>query len=432
MSSATSTLDLIPGATRSHPLLAYAKTYVVIFVLFLYIQGNGIFSNGTEGVLGGTETAQNGTLALLNALLWVVSACVVLPKLQDVIRVLLQNHCLALFMVLAPISSIWSQVSLISLRRSVILDVSILFAIWFLKAYNTEEQQKIILATGVFTALASAAMAILLPQFGIMGSGEWKGVFWHKNQLAQAMELLFSPLFFYRFQSRFQALGGIAVGLLGLTVMLLSQARTGLLLTLAIAAVAVFARLAHRLENRSRPFLYYSAVFITFVGLPLLLLNADTILVLLGKDPNFTGRLDTWPLLIPFTLQHPLLGYGYSGFWTGYSGDSGTALSGMHGYMNTADNGYIDMALQFGLTGFVLLIALLFSALRDFANIAKRREVPLVAFWYLSLVLDAIFSNFSGTFFFEANGIATITLVVGCVGLNHLRRSFSLKAVTVV
>jgi len=403
-------------------LFDFANTYITVFLLFLFIQGNGLFSDRFQ-VLGGADSQHNATLAFLNLVLWVVSACIILPKLRETMQTLIANRALALIALLAPLSSLWSSLPFVTFRRALLMDVAILLAVYLVRKYSMEDQQKLILASGVFIALASIAMAVVLPQYGLMLTGEWKGVFWHKNQLAQAMELLFSPLLFYNFRTPLSKLGALGMAVLAVGVMAMSQARTGMVLALAILGIAIFARAVRRLDRSARPFVFYAAVFSAFVAMPLLLINAETILVSLGKDPTLTGRLNNWPLLIPFVFLHPLLGYGYSAFWTGLSGDAGSALSGMHGYMNTADNGYIDMALQFGIVGFILLVILLGRAIRDFAVISRRSTVPLAAFWYTALILDAILGNLSGTFFFEPIGISTLTLVIGCVGLSQLKNS---------
>lgn len=423
MASVAAVLRTGPKVVKQPRLFEFAKTYIIIFLLFLFIEGNGLFSNASVSQIGSADLEQNATLAFLNAILWAVSACIILPKIRETVQALSANRTLALIALLAPLSSLWSAMPFVTFRRALLMDVAIIFAVYLVRKYSLEDLQKLILASGVVVALASIAMAIALPQYGLMPSGEWKGVFWHKNQLAQAMELLFSPLFFYNFRTPLSKLGAFGMAVLGAGVMVMSQARTGMLLTLAIIGVAIFARAIRRLDRSAQPVVFYSVIFLVFVAVPLLLENADTILVMLGKDPTLTGRLNTWPILIPYFFRHFLLGYGYSGFWTGMSGDSGSALSDMNGYMNTADNGYIDMALQFGIVGLVLLLILLGAAVRDFTAISRRRSAPIASFWYMALLLDAILGNFSGTFFFEPIGISTLTLVMGCVGLSQLKNS---------
>lgn len=63
----------------------------------------------------------------------------------------------------------------------------------------------------------------------------------------------------------------------------------------------------------------------------------------LGRDSTLTGRTDIWASLMPDISRQPILGYGFSGFWT--------VTRTIDHQIGEAHNGYLDVCLQLGLVG---------------------------------------------------------------------------------
>lgn len=63
---------------------------------------------------------------------------------------------------------------------------------------------------------------------------------------------------------------------------------------------------------------------------------------ILNRQETLTGRTDIWEYLIPYAMNHIILGHGYGGFWT----DAHRAATSSH-----AHNGYLDIILNLGLVG---------------------------------------------------------------------------------
>jgi Ca2+/Na+ antiporter len=70
---------------------------------------------------------------------------------------------------------------------------------------------------------------------------------------------------------------------------------------------------------------------------------------LLGRDPTLTGRSDLiWDLLLPIAWHNPVLGLGYGAFWI-------RPVVGLTLDINEAHNGYLDVFLELGVVGLVLV-----------------------------------------------------------------------------
>ena len=83
----------------------------------------------------------------------------------------------------------------------------------------------------------------------------------------------------------------------------------------------------------------------------------------LGRDMTLSGRTDIWSDVLKVASRNPLFGVGFGGFWIGrtvnipWSEQLSWVLSEGH-------DGYLDVYLQIGLIGLLLLFAVVFSARR--------------------------------------------------------------------
>jgi exopolysaccharide production protein ExoQ len=75
----------------------------------------------------------------------------------------------------------------------------------------------------------------------------------------------------------------------------------------------------------------------------------------LKRNETLTGRSEIWAFLVPFALSRPVFGHGIGGFWT----TEMRRLSSSH-----AHNGYLDIILDLGFLGLLLISLLLLSFCR--------------------------------------------------------------------
>jgi exopolysaccharide production protein ExoQ len=94
-----------------------------------------------------------------------------------------------------------------------------------------------------------------------------------------------------------------------------------------------------------------------------------------GRDPTLTDRTKIWAILRSMHTN-PLLGTGYESFWLGPR--LLTVWQSGFGYINEAHNGYLEVYLNLGLIGLVLLGGLLIAGyltickrFRPFSNLAS-------------------------------------------------------------
>ena len=97
------------------------------------------------------------------------------------------------------------------------------------------------------------------------------------------------------------------------------------------------------------------------VVLPLLYFTVGPFLIelaaeLLGRDPDLTGRTTIiWPVVMAIAADHPILGTGWGAVW--HVGGDLSVLTGQE----SAHNGYLEIYLQLGMLGCVLLALLVLN-----------------------------------------------------------------------
>ncbi len=75
-----------------------------------------------------------------------------------------------------------------------------------------------------------------------------------------------------------------------------------------------------------------------------------------------------------------------------------------------SDNGYLDLMLQFGVVGMVMLLVLLVISIRNFLKLLRGPSVPLIAFWYAGLILALFVGSFTEGMFWMPTRISPLHL----------------------
>jgi O-antigen ligase len=154
-------------------------------------------------------------------------------------------------------------------------------------------------------------------------------------------------------------------------------------------------------------------VFIIALCLPALLFFAQEfnsaitpLLGALGRDATFTGRTDIWKH-ITWTTINPLVGAGFNNFW---GGKGGQAISeALQSNVPSAHNGYLDIYLDGGLIGLVLLFCLLFASGSRLIRELHTNRFQTLKFAFLIVVM---IGNFTESYFARPSIMWFTTLLV--------------------
>lgn len=88
----------------------------------------------------------------------------------------------------------------------------------------------------------------------------------------------------------------------------------------------------------------------------------------MGRDPTLTGRTEIWNEVLGLT-GNPLLGTGFESFWMGERLQKMWSLHWWH--PNEAHNGYLEIFLNLGWMGVILLLLLMITGYRNAINVLR-------------------------------------------------------------
>lgn len=303
----------------------------------------------------------------------------VLPRLRKVAQqgshmgmVLLISYGL-----LALLSTLWSEAPLVTAAKAFELGVGIAIVVAFAFEGKARIRQAIdfLVLSGIpFLATALIGFLLVPSQFaftdsrpGFVLEQTMTAPFAHSNGLSATAGLVavFAFAKLVRGDIRPHFLGAAA---LGLTVILLSSARQGIVIIVATFALVL-------VIYRPRLFLFVILPIVLFVGLT----TYETIseIVFRGQDAELfgtlSGRVTWWAAALEAWKEHPYMGFGFG------AGGRFVALE-RAGYatFSSLHNGFLEALIGIGLVGFGVLLLLVSMAAR-YAWRNRRTDLPLLA-----------------------------------------------------
>ena len=173
------------------------------------------------------------------------------------------------------------------------------------------------------------------------------------------------------------------------------------------------------------------ASLIVITGVVMLLGGGASVTHALGRNPTLTGRTEIWAAVIPMA-PNPLVGAGFESFWLNPLVHSRLWSMFPNLPLNEAHDGYIEVYLNLGWIGLVLIALILLDAYRR-ANQAFRR-MPALGGLLLAYVLTGVTYNMTEAGFrmlnpfwilfllavIEASSVATGSVVTGPVPADAL------------
>ena len=265
---------------------------------------------------------------------------------------------------LAFASRYWSIDFPTTMRRVIALAMSCGFALYLGAVFRGPHLPRLLMHTALVMAVGSLVMVFAFPSIGVHqfdNAGLWRGLWYEKNQMGAVMVIGATAAAACLASSDPRRLLPIVALVLSSSLVLATQSKTSLLcLVIALALVGGFWSL-RRGGAAFSVIAVWSVVVLTGLGLWVWETHSVAVLEALGKDPSLTGRTEIWHSLMRKVADRPWTGYGYGAFW-GRIGESVPAdwvrkETGWH--VPSAHNGWIDLLVQLGWPGAVLVGALM-------------------------------------------------------------------------
>ncbi len=322
----------------------------------------------TGALIGPVLAPDQGETPLLR-LFWLpvyaLTAGLLLLRFKTVIKAWPAIAAWACIVGLAFASKYWSLDPATTSRRVIAMIFSGSFAIYLGSTFHGPHLPRLLTRCIFILGLLSIFMVFAVPSIGVhqdINAGMWRGVWYEKNQMGMVMAAGGTAAAAWAASEDRLRLTPLLAILLCILLVLATRSKTSLLcIMLGVGMIGVLWTL-----KRGGPALAVAAVWMGVVGAAagwwLWTYESAEILAALGKDPSLTGRTDIWDALFVKIAERPWTGYGYNAFW-GLESAPATWVRYQTGWLvPSAHNGWIDLLVQLGWPGAILVGTIMASS----------------------------------------------------------------------
>jgi exopolysaccharide production protein ExoQ len=349
--------------------------------------------------------------------IFLVAASIIVLNLGRSLRTAARAPLTLLLVGFAIASTLWSDLPELSLRRSLALAGTTLFGIYLVTRFDSRTRLHLLSCALTITLIGSVLVALLLPEYGTMGGGvhtPWQGIFTDKNTFGRLMVL--SAAIFLVKASAGGRLRWLLWMLAGGAAYLVFRAHsaTALVVLMSLMCLLPF-YLSLRLHYSRLILIAIWAILIGTVGALFVIARSEQILADLGRDATLTGRTELWEAVLGFIRSRVWLGYGYSAFWTGWSGPAGDIWAALSWEPPHAHNGFLDLWLDLGLVGVCICVLDIVLSVRRSVSAAATPQSSAdlwgIVFWTVLLL-----SNISESTLVRQNSLFWVLYVTAVAG----------------
>lgn len=348
-----------------------------------------------------------------------------LNKWKQLAAVLTKDSLFTLFIGLSIVSIFWSASPEVTADNSKALIRSTALGAYIAMRYEVKDILCLIRRVVMIAIGLSIVLFIIRPteavQQGLFDEpGGFRGIFFHKNDLAEvttlgAFAFLVPALNSRKFNFR------LWIGfLLSMTFLAFSNAKTPLIAFCGVIGFLMALKILLKKPYKLQVILSVIVLLVSVcLGIFIYAFLGD-FLIAIGKDPTLNGRTDVWSIVLENITRNPLLGYGYQGYWAAFSNDFRADFrlrNPMAAWTpGHAHSGFLELLLSLGLTGFLIFVTSFAKALSQAINKLRLGTKP-ESTWYVQIFLFTMIINTTGGLIPSAAGLSWILYVVAIYSL---------------
>jgi exopolysaccharide production protein ExoQ len=356
---------------RERPNVSSALWLAVLWFIIICSRGFSAWLNLFGFHVAGAASLEEGSPLDAGFYLALATAgfCVLVARQVSLSEVLQQNGWLIVFIAYCFIAIVWSDYPFISFKRWTKILGHPIMALIVLTELNPEEALICLMKRCAYVVVPVSILFIkYYPQLGTnydqwTGEQMFTGITTHKNLLGAACMILGYFFFWYllrtwrteRNTQRRNELRLIVGFLIGIW-WLLSHAHSATSLTCLCVGILVVVFVGTRFINKNFIGTYMLAALVLIAAAELSFDLSGHFSEALGRGSGLSGRKVLWARLLEIHTN-PIFGTGFESFWLG---DRLKQLEGIFFFIpNEAHNGYLEIYLELGLIGLLLVIGLL-------------------------------------------------------------------------
>ncbi len=219
----------------------------------------------------------------------------------------------------------------------------------------------------------------------------WHGDFMHKNIMGAFLVLAMVAILTLE-----RRVGARWIGMTTVVVLVIgSRSATAVSGLIVVAAMYAWSRrlgVFGSSNSRERARFVSVTVFLGLAAMTLSLVLLPIIVNALGRDLTLSGRTSVWREGLALFRERPLQGYGPGGVWFDLNSELAQRLEREIGFVVAhAHNGLLELALQLGAIGVVIVLALIAATfIQAWRGVAVD---PMTSTWVLLTVCATMFNS---------------------------------------
>lgn len=335
-----------------------------------------------------------------------------------------RNVLLLIWPLLAITSTLWSVAPDFTIYRGTQLLMTVLVGVLVAMHMSLFRVIQIFFVASTISAVLSLIFVFVSPSTTVWLSGEWQGLFRHKNMLGNGMAFLIFTgvcLFLQGWRPKFTA----AATALGAGMLLMSRSGAG-----TVAAIVAVSPIVAIFVYRQGYTVFVFSIGVLLSGLAAGLLYVDAtgvdvvhaVLDSLGKDSTLTGRTVLWEFGMQAFEDRPWLGFGYQAWWVANETAANMLRLVVGQQLFTFHSTYLEAAVAFGIWGPIALAAavlfVLAVSVREFLT-----DPQYIKAWPLLYIVLLLVQATAEQVLMNNHGLAEVLLVViGSAGMRRIAR----------
>lgn len=261
---------------------------------------------------------------------------------------------LLLMILHAYASKYWSIDPGVTVRRTVAMAFSSVFAIYLGAVFRGSQLPRVLMLSGLLMGIGSLIMVFVFPRIGVHqfdNAGLWRGLWYEKNQMGVVMVAgAIAAAACLALPGERTRMAWASFGI-GVVLVLATQSKTSLLcLIIGVGVIGALWGMQKGGAALTVIGLWLGVVLVGVVGY-VFITEPAVVLKALGKDPSLTGRTDIWVALMREVNLRPWTGFGYQAFWGRDSIPAMWIRAETQWPVPSAHNGWIDLLIQLGWPG---------------------------------------------------------------------------------
>jgi exopolysaccharide production protein ExoQ len=394
-----------------------------VFAVDTNVPGGGVYGSMLAG------KADSGPSYLIQTAMVYAMICVVcLPWYKTIIATFFENKLLAILPLFSILTTAWSVVPSRSVSYGIMAFLNTAFAFYLAKRYTRTQQLELFLGLGIIALITSVLVVAVYPAAGFDHKGDVRyavqGIFGHKNHCAMVMLLLLTPAFYLKLTTRLQYALRVVYVTTTMLLIIATTSRTGWLLLVITLFFIPTMGILRRMKQKDRFVIAFLLIAIVSVVSIFVYLEASNIALALGKDPTFSGRTDIWKAVLRPIFKRPLTGYGYYAFWSRQNPEAlATAMSIGGTALGNAENGVLQMWLEMGGLGLLILFLILADLIRMSLTCFRLDNSDFNRWCMCMVFLGVIYGLIAGDKFMHPHTIEWTILALVYVNLKNSVRA---------